>query len=89
MSNMLIVAGLLGTVVTVIKAVEARSVEADTKGEEKWTGTFKRELALTIIEDLYNQTKPAVAFSVIRETLASTISATVAIYNALGAFRKK
>lgn len=88
MSNLTIVVGLVGTISTVIKSLEARAVEAAAAGEEKFTGAYKLELALAVIEEVYKSLNLPVPFTTIKSTVTSTINTLVAIYNALGIFKK-
>lgn len=86
--NITIVAGLISAIITTIKTVEARSIEAKAKGEETFTGDFKLQLALGILEDVYNLTAPKIPFNQIKDTVTTTINTLVAVYNALGLFKK-
>ena len=88
MSNIAIVIGLLSVVSATVKEIEARSEAAIVAGEKTWTGEFKLALALSVIEQVYNQTKPTVSFETIKATLTSAIATIVAVFNALGQFRK-
>lgn len=88
MSNLVIVAGLLSSTVTVVKTIEAQSVEAKSKGETVWTGEFKRELAIVLLREVYNMTNSKVPFETLVDTIKQAINAVVAGMNLLGIFKK-
>lgn len=83
-----VVATLLSTIISVIKEVEKRSIEAKAAGEPVFTGSFKLALALGIIEDVYNATVPSVPFDTVKSVVTGTIATLVSVYNALGIFKK-
>lgn len=88
MSNAVIVAGILSTIVTVIKEVEARAQEANATGEKIFTGEFKRELAIAMIREVYNKTNPVVPFEQIVEIVKATINTVVSVMNAFKLLKK-
>lgn len=88
MTNLLIVAQIASAIATVIKTIETRSVEAKLKGEAVYTGEFKLALALAMIETVYNARGFTTPFAQIVGTIKSTVSTLVAVYNALGLFKK-
>jgi hypothetical protein len=89
MTNALIIAQILSSIVAIIKTIEARAEEAKANGEDVYTGEFKLELALQAIEAVYNTKQHSKPFEVVRASIVSTVSTLVAVYNALGLFKKK
>lgn len=76
------------TLITLLPVITDVLVSVEEMNKEGGNGSYKKELALSLIKTIYNASEPAVSYDTLYNNISATVDAVVSFLNSTGKFVK-